>query len=278
MQVNPKEDVLPLTALVPETAAVPITLYDSSAALCVAVVERQGAHLLPMEWDVPGVYVLVDPIQPDATWGAYVGKAPAGLRSRLQSHLKNKDHWRRAILIRRDTTHGFNSAQVGWLEGRLYDLLDAAEFARLHNGNKPSDETLPAYERTTLEASVLPITRVLRLIGYTVESPGDTPQPGTLPHTKSHFGVTLADLMHAGLLDAATDLVSVNSAWPAEAKVGDDGSVILEGKSYSTPSAAAAAVKGGAVNGWDFWAVTTTTGKTPLSVLRRRFKDSAESS
>ena len=84
-----------------------------------------------------------DPIQPDGHWGCYVGKAPAGLRSRLQSHLKHKDHWRRAVLVRRDTTHGVHSAHVGWLEGRLYEFLDAAEFAQLHNGNRASDETLP---------------------------------------------------------------------------------------------------------------------------------------
>lgn len=76
----------------------------------------------------------------------------------------------------RDTTHGFNSAQVGWLEGRLYDLLDAAEDARLHYGNQPSDETLPSFERAMLEASVLPISRILRLIGYDPEPP-TTPAP-----------------------------------------------------------------------------------------------------
>ncbi|MDA8381124.1 MAG: hypothetical protein M0020_09910 [Actinomycetota bacterium] len=273
MQVNPKEDVLPLTALVPETAAVPITLYDSSAALCVAVVERAGAHLLPMEWDVPGVYILVDPIEADGTWSAYVGKAPGGLRTRLQQHLKHKDYWRRAVLVRRDTTHGFNSAQVGWLEGRLYNLLDAAEFASLHNGNKPSDETLPAYERTMLEASILPITRVLRLIGYTVASAGESPTPGNLPQTKSYFGVTIADLIEAGLLAPGTDLTSVNGAWPAEAKVTADATITWNGQSYSTPSAAAAAVKGGAVNGWDFWAISTETSKTPLAVLRRQLQE-----
>lgn len=267
MKINPTDDALPITALVPETSAVPITLYDSSAALCVAVVERDGSHLLPAEWDVPGVYLLVDPILPDGAWGCYVGKAPAGLRTRLQSHLKHKDHWRRAILVRRDTTHGFNSAQVGWLEGRLYDLLDAAEFAQLHNGNRPSDETLPAYERTTLESSVLPITRILRLIGYSAASPGEGPQ-APAGRTSRFFGVTVAELIKAGLIEVGAPLVSVNNSWPAEATIAADGSVVVGSQSYPTPSAAASSVKGGAANGWDFWAVVTETGKTPLSVIR----------
>ncbi len=269
MQVNPKDDALPLTALVPETASVPITVYDGTAALCAAIVERDGAHMLSSEWDVPGIYLLVDPILPDGSWGCYVGKAPAGLRSRLQNHLKHKDYWRRAILVRRDTTHGFNSAQVGWLEGRLYDLLDAAEFAQLHNGNRPSDETLPAYERATLEDSVVPITRILRLVGYSSASPGDSP-PVPAGQTKSHFGVSVIALIEAGFLSPGAELVSINSAWPAEATLSQDGSVVFNNQSYATPSAAAAAVKSGAANGWDFWAVTTDTGKIPLSVLRSK--------
>src|SRR5438270_7084670 len=92
------------------------------------------------------------------------------------NHLRNKDHWRRALLIQRDTTHGFHSAQVAWLEGRLYDLLDAAEDARLHNGNRPVDETLPSFERTVQEAAVLPIRRLLRLIG---DDPATTDDFGT---------------------------------------------------------------------------------------------------
>lgn len=106
-------------------------------------------------------------------------------------HVAKKDHWRRGLLIRRDTTFGFNSAQVAWLEGRIYDLLDAAGDARLHNGNRPSDETLPAHERLVLEASVAPIRRVLRLIGYDPSSPDAEPAAPGLAKKRSawFFGI-----------------------------------------------------------------------------------------
>lgn len=99
------------------------------------------------------MYVLLDRHEPDGTWGAYVGKAPAGVRSRLLTHVAKKEHWNRALLVSRDTTFGFNSAQVGRLEGRLYDLLKAAGDVSLHNGLRPSDETLPPHERLALVAA-----------------------------------------------------------------------------------------------------------------------------
>lgn len=120
------------------------------------------------------------------------------------------------------TTFGYNSAQIGWLEGRLYDLLAAAGDAHLHNGNRPSDETLPAHERLALEAGVAPISRVLRLIGYDPASPGDQPAPGVLTtglpkKTAVFYGITVQDLLNAGHLTPGTTLTSTNGAWPATA-------------------------------------------------------------
>jgi len=76
--------------------------------------------------------LLLDSVAADATFGVYVGKAPAGIRSRLLNH-ERKKQWARALLIQRDNQHGLNSAHVDWLEGDLYDLFDAADRARLHN-------------------------------------------------------------------------------------------------------------------------------------------------
>jgi CRISPR-associated DxTHG motif protein len=77
------------------------------------------------------------------SWKEY--DTPAGIRARLLQHASHKDHWSRAVLIQLDTTHGLNSAQVAWLEGRVYDPLSAAQDVTLHNKNRPGDETLPAF-------------------------------------------------------------------------------------------------------------------------------------
>lgn len=274
------DTALPITTLLPESAAEPVVLFDQHAALRFAIVERDHAlRISAEEWDRPGVYILLDPPAADGSWGCYVGKAPAGLRTRMRDHLRNKDHWRRAVLIQRDTTFGFNSAQVAWLEGRLYDLLDAAEDARPHNGNRPSDETLPPFERASLENAVVPISRILRLIGYDPATADDT---GTITtttrstRTSRFVGITLKQVIDAGHLTAGAPVVSTNSVWPANGVVNADGSITVNGTSHPTPSAAAGAVKGGAANGWDFWAIEDAGGKTALATLRARFVDARD--
>ena len=271
---------LPITTLLPETAADPVILYDQHAALRFAIVERDHAlRISAAEWDRPGVYILLDPPSSDGSWGCYVGKAPAGIRTRLRDHLRNKDHWRRAVLIQRDTTFGFNSAQVAWLEGRLYDVLDAAEDARLHNGNRPSDETLPPFERASLENSVLPISRILRLIGYDPATADDTGTVSTTTkstRTSRFYGITLRDIVNAGVLSPGTTVVSTNNAWPATAVLNADGTMTIDGMTCPTPSSAANAAKGGVgtANGWEFWATEDATGKTALATYRARYLDS----
>jgi hypothetical protein len=268
------DDALPVTVLLPDAAAMPVVLYDGGAALRMAIVERDGVQALSADWDRPGVYLLLDRHEPDGTWGCYAGKAAAGVRSRLLQHVAKKDHWHRALLVQRDTTFGFNSAQVGWLEGRLYDLLDAAGDARLHNGNRPSDETLPAHERLALEAAVAPIRRVLRLIGYDPASPDDQPSPGPVKKRSSRFfGITVQDLIAAGHLTGGEILTSTNGAWPANGTLLSDGRIDLNGTAHPTPSAAATAVKHGPANGWEFWAVDTPTGTVSLATLRARYAD-----
>lgn len=275
-QLSASQEALPITTLLPDTAAEPIVMYDAHAALRVGLVERDGASLIGEDWERPGNYILLDLPDPDGRWGCYVGKAPGGIRSRLMSHLKTKDHWRRALLIQRDTTHGFNSAQVGWLEGRLYDLLDAAEDARLHNGNRPSDETLPSFERAMLEACVLPISRILRLIGYDPATADDTGTITTVTRprrTSRFYGLTLKQIVAAGLLRPGTPVISINGAWPASAVITADGCIEVNGTAYDAPSAAAAAVKHGHVNGWEFWAINDPTGPTTLATLRAHYLD-----
>jgi hypothetical protein len=269
-------DQLPLSVLLPDDPGLPALIYDTTAALAMTVVERGAVAGVTGDWDAPGVYVLLDRHDPDGTWGCYVGKAPAGVRARLGQHLRGRDHWCRALLIRRDTTFGFNSAHVGWLEGRLYDLLDAAADTRLHNGNRPSDETLPPYERAALEGIVPPIRRVLRLLGYETETPDDqvAARPATKTRSNRFYGITVKQLLDAGLLTVGETLTSTNRVYPATGLLGPGGEVQFNGAMHPSPSNAARVVRGGLhTNGWEFWAVERPTGRVTLATLRARLLD-----
>lgn len=180
------------------------------------------------------------------------------------------------MLIRRDNTFGFNSAQLGWLEGRLYDLFDVAKDAKLHNADRPGDETLPPYGRQMLELSLVPIRRLLRVVGHDPKTADDEPPAGRRTSSKRFYGVTVADLITGGFLSAGDRLVATNGAWPALATVNADGTIAYAGTDYASPSAAATAVKGGPANGWEFWALDAPDGQVPLAVLRRRLPSGAE--
>ena len=266
-------EVLPVTALLASESGVPVVVFDGNAALRMAVVDRASVAGLDESWDAPGVYLLLDPVALDGEYGVYVGKAPAGLRPRLGEHVRRKEHWARALLVMRDTTHGWHSAQVGWLEGRLYDLLDGASLATLSNRNRPQDETLPAYDRAALEAAVAPIAAVLRLLGCSPDAFDDQAPPDSPARVaRRQYDVTLAELVEAGDLTAGEKLSSTQLSAPSVAVVGVDGSIAVDGQRYATPSAAGSAVRDGkATNGWSFWAAERDGTSVPLATIRARY-------
>ena len=273
---NPGVAAIPLTALVPEEVSGTITVLAKQTALRMAVIEPVQGQSLKDEWSKPGVYVLLSRHEPDRTWKAYVGKAAStdGLAGRIKKHDRD---WYRAVLVTRDTPEGFNSAEAGWLEGHLYDLLDAAEYANLVNKNRPSDETLPLYDRQMLETLIPPIEYLLRLIGHDTATAGDEitndESPPQSDQRQSRFyGIKIKDLLNAGFLKAEDQIVSTNGRWPATARITPQGKIEHDGNEYDTPSpAASAASHGGAAPGWDFWAIQSNTGLVPLKTLRARY-------
>ncbi|MFD0539523.1 hypothetical protein ACFQY7_43050 [Actinomadura luteofluorescens] len=68
-------DSLATNVVIPGSAQEPIEVYIDHVALRMAIVERAGARTIGSDWDVAGVYALLDPTASDGTWGVYVGKA-----------------------------------------------------------------------------------------------------------------------------------------------------------------------------------------------------------
>jgi hypothetical protein len=106
---------------VPSDMTAPMVAELPQQALRVAYVTRRDLNHLPdEEWGVPGVYVLLADHGSDQV---YIGQA-VHLRKRLLQHRSApKLEWRRAVAIKRDTSNGFNSAEIGYLEGRLASVI-----------------------------------------------------------------------------------------------------------------------------------------------------------
>jgi hypothetical protein len=211
---------------------------ERNIAVCLAIRSLAG---LDATWDQPGVYLLLGPLSEDGSFVTYVGRASAGLRARMAEHAgkRGREWWTRALLLVRDTTHGWHSGQVGWLEGRLFDLLDGASLARMDNTQRPKDESVPAYDRAPLEAVVEPVAAMLRLLGYAPDALAEEAvTSSSARRARTTYTLTVADLLDRGDLSAGDRLFTTRSTLPGEAIINADGTIIMSGVPYATLSGA----------------------------------------
>ncbi len=247
--------VTPAHAQVPSEPDAPVIVDFPIHALQVAYVDRQHATNLPTRWQTPGVYLLLGRADEQGVTPTYVGKS-VDLRGRLLMHRsKPKIAWMRAMAVRRDTTDGFNSAEVGYLEGRVAAELDELPAIALHLEKKDLDTTLARHLLPVLDAFVPTILAAARLAGLdlaTVEEPDDV---GSRERkARQTFEGSVADLLAAGLLSAGGKLTCRRGGREATAQVTTLGELVVAGKSYSSPSTAAARGLGvPSANGWIAW-------------------------
>ena len=107
------------------------------------LVNRESVGLLDDSWDVLGVYILLGLSEDDPDcYQAYVGEvSKRTLLLRIKEHAGGKPWWSRALHIT-SASDAFNSAEIGWLEGQLYDVLNSAVSAEVMNMGRPGDESL----------------------------------------------------------------------------------------------------------------------------------------
>ncbi|MDP5182252.1 DUF2924 domain-containing protein [Blastococcus sp. BMG 814] len=270
MSTDPRQRGIGATWFMPANSTEPLLIDLPGANLDFAVVNRECLSGLDESWNVPGTYVLMDPVDAEGCAGVYVGKAPGGLITRVRQHVRVREDWRRALLIRRPY-QGFNSAEVGWLEGRLYDVLNSAGRISLGNGNRPSDETLPQWQRQQLEAIVGPVLGVLRVLGLDPDTPD---QQGasfiSQPVEKARYDGSVTDLMQAGLIKSGSVLHPTTPSYEASAVVEADGTLVVRGDRHNTLSSAGRAVTGHSVNGWEFWGLLSGSGELlSMTALRK---------
>jgi len=257
---------------VPSDLGAPITFDFVSHALQVALIDREQIKSLPkLDWEQPGVYVLLGPHR-DGKVSVYVGKATS-LRGRLLQHSTNPPiDWWRAVAVARDTTDGFHSAQIGYLEGRLASQLRTAEKVEVAEGMKSIDKTLPDHQLIALDDFIPTILAALRIAGLSLAKTEEAKKSDTenVAPGKKSYSVTIAQLVAKGEIKSGDKLIFDQRGKKAEALVNANGEVVVDGTPFQTPSGAGVHVLGGkAVNGWEAW--TLGSGGPTLAEIREKF-------
>lgn len=248
-------------------------------ALRVAYVNRMDLSSLSKDgWDQPGIYIL---LSGDGSGAAYVGQARR-LRQRLQQHdSKPKLPWDRAIAVKRDTTAGFNTAEIGYLEGRVSAELGATRRSTVVEGQKSGDETLPPHMQISLNAFVKSVLAALRLSGVDItRAEVDVDTDPVVEVAASAVGpqrrVLMVDVVGAGLLQAGETLHLKQGKVEEQGTVTPEGDIVVRGVAHSSPSAAAkSALRLQSSNGWTAWHVGSINGPT-LDSLRSKWLDQQE--
>lgn len=261
---------------VPAAATAPIIADFAEHAIRVAYLMRRDiGRLSDQDWGFPGVYML---LCDDGTHNVYVGKS-TNLRSRLQHHRQKNaqvPEWNRAVLVKRDTSHGFTSADIGYLEGRLSAQLDVIPGISVVKGKTDGDATLPRHMQMSLDALLPSILAAARLAGIDVYWKDDA-EPESKGLKRAAIRGTVSALIAEGLLHVGAELYCSRAREVGAGTVAADGQIIVGGVGYKAPSLAAAislgAISSTGFGGWEMWHVGSLSGPS-LSDLRSQLPSS----
>ncbi|MEJ9079321.1 excinuclease ABC subunit C [Gordonia malaquae] len=277
--------VIAVNVQIPAATTAPVVADFTTHALRVGYFHRRDWQNLPTDdWNVPGVYVLMTT---DGSGIVYVGKS-VKLRGRISTHNSDPQiDWRRALVVKRDTSHGFTSADVGYLEGRLAAELDAIPGITVHRGKEDRDDTLPRHMELSLDELLGSILSAVRLAGLDVHKPADLPDDEDTEEPADAAADTsvatdnaswrrrrtkkakLPELVAAGLISAGTELHLSQGGTTATGTVSTQGEIVVAGVAYSSVSKAAqTALNSGrdqtahvlSSNGWITWHIGSPTG------------------
>lgn len=267
-------DDIPLTVMIStekKTRGI-VSIFDDVAAIKAIRVARDKISTIPDEWKTGcGFYILLSDIQ-DSTYYAYVGKATQNnFYARLSSHRREKGSWTHAFLFQRDTSNGLNSTQASYVEGTLHKIIQECPWISVINNQTAGDKTLADHEVFYMNQVVKSALRILNIFGYEIEEEPLKQKEKTESTGKKYYGVSIAHLVKAGLLEVGEDVLSLMDKYPATASVGPKG-IIFEGEELAPSRAAVNAMKkdqGGA--GWTFWGVIRADQWIPLSAIRDNY-------
>jgi Restriction Enzyme Adenine Methylase Associated len=271
------DDLQPVTFYVPSSAGEPMEMNVAHSGLRMVLVSRESVGLLDASWKALGIYFLLGPSPDDPDrFRAYVGEVGRrDLLLRLKEHAGAKDWWSRALLVASASDAGFNSAEIGWLEGRLYDVMNNAVAAEVMNKGRPGDDSIALKDRAVLERYVEPIMAALRACGAPPDTADQKPPPTGKKRT--YYRESVKDLIDASLIKPGTRLHPLRKNLTTTARVLEDGSLDVGGNIFASVSPAAQAVSGKKTEpGWEFWGAPSGDGTfVSLYALRERLRSTS---
>lgn len=251
--------------------------------------------------DKPGAYILADMVPgTDGKRAVYVGRSDeALLGQRIHQHriapLTGISEWGAAVCYTGDNRYNpLRPEESAAMEYLLYADLTSRSGVSLANKRTPREPSLPHTRWEILKSHSQLVLSLLETVGVILEeAPSrEKPEPSPSEPKTKYFGVSLSDLVAAGLLRVGSKLRSSVPKYPAEAEIADargEIRLLRHGRdrrgrwlrhvppsepTYSSPSGAGGVVikAGGGnsqPNGWTFW-IETSSGKT-LAELRDEY-------
>jgi hypothetical protein len=191
----------------------------------------------------------------------------------------------------------WNSAQIGYLEGRITAELEAIQTIKVSKGKTTIDHSLSSAEEGILDTMVPAILANLRLLGLPIEldatdepdsqptavSKGDTTTKSKRKARAPKTRVTLSDLLASGELKVGEEFVferKKKKKKKVSGSITTNGGMLVNGKEFLNPSSAAVAAFPGQVktaNGWSVWKQAHRPHKSLLQ-LRKRYVSSKAAS
>ncbi len=210
----------------------------------------------------PGVYLLLGEDE-DGFPELYIGEAD-DVGKRIAQHDQGKDFWTHAVVFTASEDEGLDKAQTRYLEARLIELAKSRGQAKIKNQNQGSLPPLSEMDRADAEQFLENLLLCLPPLGVSFLGPkSPKKQAGAQRFYLSSKGVHAeAELTAEGfVVKKGSQAVLTQSYQRLRQRLVEAGILKIERDYYvftrdyvfSSPSAAAAAIRGGATQGTTYW-------------------------
>lgn len=119
-------------------------------------------HKNRKEFDQAGIYILFGYTEDSDLPIVYIGQGD-GIRTRIDSHDKNKDFWDK-VLVFISSNNGLNRAHITWLEWSLIKKAQEINRCKLDNNATPNEPVLTESEKADTQEFLNEILSILPLV------------------------------------------------------------------------------------------------------------------